>query len=321
MGPKGDDISKRPAWVQPGKCAAHPWRPLQWDHVSQAQLIAFEAGLRGTVPSPRAADQQSSQPCRTVAWENDEQLAAGPRQPVSHHRQQQQQRQQQQLQQQQEQLSDKLCDARQDSRAGMHGHAWAAPAGTSKHDGARVCDSRHSCSLVARHSTQGYAVLHKPKQAGTAASPTCQHSNAQRPKQPPSTLAPGHQSAGREQSSTDSSCLLSNTKGASSRADVQRDNRLGSRMACMSPAPTRIGASSSPGQGSPSKAAVSPSKVQNQWAAGCSTQPVSAHGNAQPAALPRGSSQQKRQHKHGSSASPTRMQNWVRWESDQDKVK
>ena len=40
------DLSTRPAWVQPVKCAAHPWRPLQWDHVNQNQLSAFEQDLR-----------------------------------------------------------------------------------------------------------------------------------------------------------------------------------------------------------------------------------------------------------------------------------
>ena len=317
-------MSKRPAWVQPSKCAAHPWRPLQWDHVSQAQLIAFEAGLRGAPPSPRAADQQPSQPCRTVAWEKEEQLAAGSRQ-AAPHQGQQQQRQQQQQQQQHLELSHKLCDARQDSRAGMLGHAWATPAGISRPEAARVSDSRRSCSPVVRHSTQGYAALHKPKQAGTAAPPsTCRHSHAQRPLQHPSREPLRHQSARKQQSSADGSCFRK-TAGASDRPDVQRDNKMSPHMACMSPSPARIGASFSPGKDSPNKAVVGPSKMQNEHAAGSLPQPVSARGNAQPAALAHGSSQQKRQqkrqHKRGLSASPAHMQNWARWESDLDKVR
>ncbi|KAL0055424.1 hypothetical protein WJX82_000300 [Trebouxia sp. C0006] len=42
QGSSGNSI--RPAWVQPCKCAPHPWRPLQWDHVNQLQLKAFESG-------------------------------------------------------------------------------------------------------------------------------------------------------------------------------------------------------------------------------------------------------------------------------------
>lgn len=203
----------------------------------------------------------------------------------------------------------------------MHGHAWATPAGISKPEAARVSDSRRSCSPVVRHSTQGYAALHKPKQAGTAASPsTCQHSHAPGPMQNPSRESLRHQSARKQQSIANGSCSHK-TKGASDRPGVQRDNRMSPRMDCMSLRPGRIGASCSPGKSSPNKAVVGPSKVQNERAAGSSPQPVSAHGNAQPAAVAHVSSQQKRQHKRGLSASPTHMQNWVRWESDLVKVR
>ena len=74
------DLSKRPAWVQPGKCAGHPWRPLQWDHVSQAQLIAFEAGLRGSHPNSvdSALVQHPCQPCSIVPWQEEGQSNSPP---------------------------------------------------------------------------------------------------------------------------------------------------------------------------------------------------------------------------------------------------
>ena len=307
-GPRGDDISKRPAWVQPSKCAAHPWQPLQWDHVTQAQLIAFENGLRGTLPGPRATDQQPSQPCRMVAWENKEHPVAGSRQAAYHHQQQQQQ-------QQHGQLSHKLShNPRQDSHAGLHALAGALPAGIPKTETARVSGSRCSSSPVVRHSTQGYAALHKPQQEGAAASPsTRQHS----PMQHPSRGSQKDQSARKQESSADVSCSHK-SKGASDRPDVHRDTRMSPQMVCTPPRPGTTGASSSPGRSGPNKALVFPSKVKSAHAGGCSPQPVSAHGNAQPAALDHASSQQKMQHKRGLSA---HMQNWVRWESDQDKVR
>lgn len=61
----GKDISMRPPWRQPCKCAPHPWRPLQWDHVSQNQLKAFETGLRGSDDCIQASGrQQTHQSCR-----------------------------------------------------------------------------------------------------------------------------------------------------------------------------------------------------------------------------------------------------------------
>lgn len=350
-GPKGDDLSRRPAWVGPGKCAGHPWRPLQWDHVSQAQLIAFEAGLHGTPPSPEAADQQPSQARRTVAWEDDEQLAGGSRQTASrlglHHQQLQQQQQlrqkklqqqqlqkQQQLQQQQQQrqqhkvqqqqkgqLSHNQCDARQDWRAGVHGPAHAIQAGKSVREAAMVSPKSRSCSPVVQHSTQGYGALYSPKQASVAVSgATCQHSHGQQSMHQPCREAMRQQSAGKQRSKVVGSWSHSRTKEVSERLNHEEENRVQLGMASMSPSPRR-GASVSPSKGSPNQATVGSGKVQHRHAAGCTPQPVAACGPAQPAALARGSSQQKRQHKRGLSPSPTHMQNWVRWESDQDQVR
>ena len=342
-GPKGDDMSKRPVWVGPGKCAGHPWRPLQWDHVSKAQLLAFEAGLRGTPPSPRAADLQPSQAHRTVAWEDDEQVAGGSRQTASRlghchqqlqqqqlqQEQQQQQKQlqqlkQQQLQQQQQQngqLSRKQCGARPDWRADVHGPAWATQAGKSMREAARVSPNSRSCSPVVQHSTQGHAALNTPKQTSKAVSRvTCQHSDGQQLMHQPCREVVRQQSAGKQQCKVDGSWSHSRSKGASSRPDSQKDNMMRPGMASMSPSPRR-GTSASPSKGSPNQAAVGSGKVQHRHAAGCTPQPVAARGHAQPAAVAHGGSQQKRQHKCGLSPSPTHMQNWVRWESDQDQVR
>ena len=172
-----------------------------------------------------------------------------------------------------------------------------------------------------RRSTTGYAALHKPQLAGTAASPsTYKHSHSQGPKQHPSRESLRHQSGRKQQCSAEDSCSH-NTKGASDGPDEQTDTRVSPHKGCTQPRPGKTGASPSPGKSSPNKVVVSPSKVQSKHAAGCPPQPISAHGNAQPAAPAHASRQQKRHHKHSSSASPTHMQNWVRWESDKDKVR
>ena len=68
----------RPPWKQPCKCAPHPWRPLQWDHVSQNQLKAFETGLRGSDDCIQAGRQQTNQSCRD-ACQGQQPSAAQPK--------------------------------------------------------------------------------------------------------------------------------------------------------------------------------------------------------------------------------------------------
>ncbi len=64
--------SIRPAWVQPCKCAPHPWRPLQWDHVNQLQLKAFESGLRGAGGATEVSDRRVPEQCSRLAWQDQQ---------------------------------------------------------------------------------------------------------------------------------------------------------------------------------------------------------------------------------------------------------
>lgn len=306
-------MSKRPAWVNPGKGAAHPWQPLQWDHVSQAQLIAFEAGLRGTPASPQAAQPDASEPCRMVAWET-EQPAAGSQRTAPHQGQQQQQDHQ----------PPGPCDIAQDSCAAVRNHAWASPRGTgqaatSRQEASRTSDSRPSCLPSAHHSTQGYTSQHRPRQSVRAGqSPSCQHFRAQRPMQRPSGDCPRRDSA-VNQPTGDGSCPQTRAQGTSGRGKVQKDSKTTPGRVCMSLSSGRAGTSCSPDKSRHDKA-VGPSKGQRQGPAGCRAHPSSAHGNAECAAQAHGSSQQRSQRKPGSPAGPTHMTNWVQWESHDDKV-
>lgn len=309
-----NDMSKRPAWVNPGKCAAQPWRPLEWDHVSQAQLIAFEAGLRRTPPSPQAAQPDASEPCRVVAWET-EQSAAGSQQTAPHQGQQQQQDFQ----------PPGTCDATQDSHAAVRKHAWAPPQGTgqaatSGREASSTFDGHPSCSPSAHHSTQGNTMQHKTRQPiGAGQSSPCQHFRAQRPMQRPSRDCPRHDSA-VNQPTVAGSCLQSRAQGTSGRVEIRKDNRTSPDKLCMAPSSGGAGTSGSPGQSRPGKA-VGASKGQRQGAAGYRAHLASPHGNAECAAQAHGSSQQRNQSKPGLPAGPTHMKNWVQWESHQDKVK
>lgn len=65
--------SARPAWVQPCKCAPHPWRPLQWDHINQLQLKAFESGLREAGAAFEVSDRRMPEQSSRLAWQ-DQQL-------------------------------------------------------------------------------------------------------------------------------------------------------------------------------------------------------------------------------------------------------
>ena len=70
QGSSGNSI--RPAWVQPCKCAPHPWRPLQWDHVNQLQLKAFESGLREAGAAPQVSDRRVPEQCSRLAWQDQQ---------------------------------------------------------------------------------------------------------------------------------------------------------------------------------------------------------------------------------------------------------
>ena len=68
--------SVRPVWVQPCKCAPHPWRPLQWDHVNQLQLKAFESGLRGAGGATEVSDRRVPERSIRLAWQDQQQQTA-----------------------------------------------------------------------------------------------------------------------------------------------------------------------------------------------------------------------------------------------------
>ncbi|DBA67288.1 TPA: hypothetical protein ACH3X2_001593 [Trebouxia sp. C0005] len=70
QGSSGNSV--RPAWVQPCKCAPHPWRPLQWDHVNQLQLQAFESGLRGAGGAPEVSDRRVPEQCSRLTWQDQQ---------------------------------------------------------------------------------------------------------------------------------------------------------------------------------------------------------------------------------------------------------
>lgn len=70
QGSSGNSI--RPAWVQPCKCAPHPWRPLQWDHVNQLQLKAFESGLREAGGATEFSDKRVPEQCSRLAWQDQQ---------------------------------------------------------------------------------------------------------------------------------------------------------------------------------------------------------------------------------------------------------
>ena len=302
---KAEDMRQRPAWVQSGKCAAHPWRPLQWDHVSQAQLNAFETGLRASQSSPSATalNQQPSGQCRMVAWEDEEQSQARLRQAASH-------------QGQKHQLSHRQLSTTPGSCAALREQPWtgrgqANHAVPSKYR-APLASSAHCTSLLQpamQHSVQGYGAQHHERQPCKAAifSPCQQTSDGSSAKESTRGLF-RHDSAGRKHRAA-ATPYPSKAKGDTGRCGRNRGDKSSPCKAGTPPSPIQLGKSLDCCKVSPDRAG-SPSKGHKEAVTESRTQNAALHHDGKQA-----DQEQKGQQKPSLSLSPTQMSNWIRWEA------
>ena len=296
-GQKAEDMRQRPAWVRPGKCAAHPWPPLQWDHVSQAQLIAFEAGLRESQSSLSATAlvQQPSEQRRTVVWEDQD---GNLRQAASHRSQKSQQ-------------SHRQLSTAPGSSAALKEQSWTAQ-GQVGHDvpskyRAPLASGAQRTSLLQpamQHSLQGYGAQYQERQPCKAAPPSPCQQYSGKPSAQESIREPfRHESAGRKPRAA----------AMPSPSKAKEDTGRGGRHKEDRSSPCKAGTSSSPGQlgSSFGYISVSPDRAESPSKApkGVVTDSRPQHAGKQLC------KQQKGQRKRSLSSSPTHMSNWVRWEA------
>ena len=296
----GKDISMRPPWVQPCKSAPHPWRPLQWDHVSQIQLRAFESGLRGSNNCVQASSSKQPQQSCSNACQGQQPLAAQARP----HAKRQIQRQ--------------PMGPRQ--LAPEMPHAIAA---IGNHTGRQVqmqqVQQQLSVSPADRHVSSGKSVSWLGQQAGCLKRSYASQAGVRHPDCPPMHGSCQHTSAG------DAPDRPASAVHMASRSSMRQSSAGGKGRSCRAGLDT-----SSPGNGSqglsttgahkPSKAVSSARHRSVRQAvthqAEVKSEDVStaqhSDGRSRVQAASRG---QNVLPTCSASASPTVMGNWIRWEA------
>ncbi len=302
----------RPAWKQPCKCAAHPWRPLQWDHVNQNQLKAFESGLRGSEAYCHTPDRKGPRQNSTIAWQDQQPVVQQLSQPG--HRQRQH-------------MAEKYQEETPRAVAAVHmGSVVQRQMPQSSLGSGHTSDravsrpGQQASCLKGSYKSQS-AHRHPHSQLPQA---SCQHPSSVYATQRPSSAS------GLACSSPLQNTSVAGQRGADGRGNQCKQRLERSRTGRSSPgtsSPGRVMKDRSPQSGRDGmRKSVSPGRQSPSWAAVSSKHQIDrldvdvaqhGHFNTHGQHASRvGHTGHTVQPGRSASASPTAMGNWIRWEAD-----